>query len=95
MDKFSKEMLIEISLDLDMKNVIKFCAMNKRINSAVYENENFWMQKLLKDYPNYRELTEIRTSYKYTYRRVFFFYRSIHTGSQAILDHFSENHKDI
>ena len=38
MDKFPKERLIEIALDLDMEDVIKFCKTNKRVNSVVCEN---------------------------------------------------------
>ena len=88
MDKFPKEMLIEIALKLDIENIIKFCKTNKRTNFVVCENEHFWRRKLLKDYPNFKELTEVHTSYKSTYLRIFSFYESIHNACLSILDHF-------
>ena len=88
MDKFPKEMLIEIALELNMKNIIKFCRTNKKINSAVCENENFWRQKLLKDYPNYSQLSSIQESYRKKYLRIDTFYHSINTACQRFLNHF-------
>jgi hypothetical protein len=88
MDKFPKDMLIQVALDLDMVHIIKFCKTNKRVNSAVCENENFWRQKLLKDYPNHFQLSQVQESYRKKYLRISSFYQSVDEGCQAFLDHF-------
>ena len=88
MDKFPKEMLIEIALYLDMEGIIKFCKTNKRVNSVVCENENFWRQKLLKDYPNHDSLSQFEESYRNKYRRINAFHESIHTACRKFLNHF-------
>jgi hypothetical protein len=90
MDKFPKEMLIQVALELDMENIIKFCKTNKKVNSAVCENENFWRQKLLKDYPNYFELFPLSQEERYRkkYLRIYSFYTSVDETCQEFLNHF-------
>lgn len=88
MDKFPKEILIEIALDLDMEHIIKFCKTNKRVNLAICENENFWRMKLIKDYPNHDSLSQIKENYRNKYRRINAFYQSIQETCQKFLNHF-------
>src|SRR4030043_141640 len=50
MERFSKDELFLIAIDLDIGSLVNFCQSSKYINSKVCNNNNFWVNKLKKDF---------------------------------------------
>jgi hypothetical protein len=53
MENLNKDVLILLALELDYMDIFKFCDTSSKINNIVCKNNNFWRNKLYKDYPNY------------------------------------------
>ena len=49
----NRDLLIELALDLDLPEVIKFCSSSQRINKTICESDVFWRKKFIKDYGDY------------------------------------------
>lgn len=67
MDKLDKNLLIETAIELDLKDLISLCQVNKRMRNILCDNKDFWMRKLYKEFPytiarfrnvNYRNIYE-------------------------------------
>lgn len=52
MERFDKNLLRLMAIELDMPSLIKFCKTNKRINKEVCQSQDFWRNKLNKEFPN-------------------------------------------
>lgn len=50
METTYKQHLILIALKLDICSLLNFCLVNKRIKNAIYDNSQFWKNKLVSDY---------------------------------------------
>lgn len=53
MEKQSKEILILLALELDLKSLLKFCQTNKKINKIICDNDIFWKNKIEKERPEF------------------------------------------
>ena len=53
MDKLSKDVLCLIALKLNGRDISSFCNSSKRITQLVSRNETFWINKILKERPNF------------------------------------------
>jgi hypothetical protein len=51
MENLDKNVLRMLALDLAMPDILKLCLTSKKINSEICKNNNFWRNKLYKDYP--------------------------------------------
>ena len=58
-DSLPKDILIEIAIELDLPDIVKWCSINKRINSLTGQNETFWMCKFIHDYGNYSKNSDL------------------------------------
>lgn len=47
----NKDILVIIALKLEYKDILNFCLTEKRIYKLIYENNNFWRNKLYREYP--------------------------------------------
>ena len=56
MDTLSKDVLVLLAMELNYTDIIKFCSTSKNINKYVYQNNDFWRNKLYKEYPFSRNL---------------------------------------
>jgi len=56
MENLNKDMLIKLGLELKLPDLLKFCSSEKRINEKVCNNKDFWLNKLLLDFPDYKIL---------------------------------------
>ena len=89
LEQLPKDVLIEIALNLDAPNLINFCKIQKRQNQAICQNEHFWRQKLLKDYPNYESILSGKwKKFRNKYIRMYKFYQSINSWIQDFLYRF-------
>ena len=73
MDKLPKDVLCLIALNLDGWYIQNLCNTSKRITDAISRNEMFWMNKILKERPNF--LPDLKDkvkfpSYKVLYNRL-------------------------
>lgn len=84
MEKLPKDILIEIALNLN-PNV---CQSAKRENQVICQNEHFWRQKLVKDYPEYTNFKLKKCSYRIIYINMFSFHSEIRKSAQIFLNHF-------
>lgn len=50
MEKLSKDILQLIALKLDLEEIEKLCKISKTYNEKVYKNNNFWSNKVKKDF---------------------------------------------
>ena len=57
-----------VALDLDLPNILSLCESNVKFNRAVCKKESFWLNKLLKDFPEYKKLKE---NYRETYKLLY------------------------
>lgn len=56
MDTLSKDTLILLAMELNYSDIIKFCSTSKKINKYVCQNNDFWRNRLYKEYPFARNL---------------------------------------
>ena len=88
MEKLPKDILIEIALNLNPNDVISFCKSGKRENQVICQNEHFWRQKLVKDYPEYVNFELTQINYKTNYLNMFIFHQEIHRFARDFLNRF-------
>lgn len=50
MESLSKDVLVLLALELNLKDLLAFCESYDNVNKAVCKNDFFWSQKLFKDY---------------------------------------------
>ena len=64
-----RDLLIQLALDLDLKDIFRLCQSNRRSNEIICESDTFWRRKLIKDYPNIpREIIQKIKDSKRVYR---------------------------
>ena len=71
MENASKDVLFTIAMNLDLPNLLRWCASNSRINRDVCQNDNVWRSKLIRDYPDYRRFDldkSLRETYVFLYQ---------------------------
>ena len=52
MEKTSKDMLVQIALELDLKDILNFCNSFKKVNEKICKDDMFWRNKIEKEHPN-------------------------------------------
>lgn len=50
MESISSDLIVYISMMLDLDDLLSLCISSKKINLLVCDNQKFWMEKLLKDF---------------------------------------------
>ena len=56
METASKDVLFKIALDSELPALLNWCVSSKKFKEKVCNNDDVWRAKLLKDYPEYKEL---------------------------------------
>ncbi len=56
MDTLSKDALVLLAMELDYADIIKFCQTSKKVDRYVCQNNDFWRNRLYKEYPFSRNL---------------------------------------
>ena len=67
----NKDILLKIALESDLHEILALCISNKFISERICDNEEFWGDKLRRDFPDYQklDLREITSkSYKEIYK---------------------------
>ena len=54
MEKLTRDELFSLALYLDLPNLLKFCQTSKTIDRNVCKNDNFWIHKIVNEYPQYQ-----------------------------------------
>ena len=67
MDKLPPDIIAQLALDMNITDVFNWCLLNSRFNSSVCKKEIFWMNRLIKDYPKYKDFLPEET-HKERYR---------------------------
>lgn len=72
MKSLSQDTLIYMALNLDLPELLSLCRTSSKINKILCNNEMFWMNKIMKDFPkiskkNYHEYGD---SYKEIYKHL-------------------------
>mgnify|MGYP003649446826 FL=1 len=47
MENLHKDVLIMLALDLELTDLFNLCQTNKRFNTILCKNDNFWKQKYI------------------------------------------------
>lgn len=71
MERASKNVLFTIAMNLELPNLLRWCASNGRINKDVCQNNDVWRSKLMKDYPDYQKFQlnrSLRETYVFLYQ---------------------------
>lgn len=50
MDKLPSDILFTLSTYLELPDLLKFCSINKKIYSTIYQKDNIWYYKLEKEF---------------------------------------------
>ncbi len=51
-----KDILIYMALSYDLPEILSLCRTSKRFNNTICLNQLFWMNKLMKDFPIFRNI---------------------------------------
>ncbi len=51
MDELSRDEIVLLAMELDIKSIINFSLTCKKINKYVFENNHFWRNRLHREYP--------------------------------------------
>ena len=62
MEKLSKDALFSIAIELNMPELLQFCATNSRINNLICKRNDIWNYKLKNEFLNYDESLKQFTS---------------------------------
>ena len=72
------DLLVYIGMMLDFPDILSYCGASVKFNTAVCENDMFWMNRLIQDYPDYKKnKTEIQKEFyekfkeKINYRTIY------------------------
>lgn len=61
------EKIIKIALDLNLNDILQYCSQNLKINKLICNNQNFWKEKMYKDYFHILNLSLYGKNYKEIY----------------------------
>lgn len=61
-NKLRNDELFLLAIDLSLPDLLNFCSVNKHLNTSICNNENFWLQKLNKDFPDWKSKVGITKS---------------------------------
>ena len=50
MDKFPKDVLVLLAIDLDLPDILRFCKAYPNVDENICNNKHFWIRKLNKDF---------------------------------------------
>lgn len=53
MKTLRRDELFLLAIELSLPNLIHFCGTSKQINASICKNDNFWLYKLNKDFPEW------------------------------------------
>lgn len=56
MESASKDVLFTIAMNSELPDLLRWCQSNSRINKDVCNNDDVWRSKLLKNYPEYKNI---------------------------------------
>jgi hypothetical protein len=70
MENLPKDILFQLSLELDLPNLLNLCKTNRLLNEKVCNNENIWLSKLNKDFPLHNNLN-IQINFKNKYKLLY------------------------
>ena len=59
LDLLPKDILIKLSIELDLPSIFEFITLNKRLNEIICKNDIFWMNKFHHDYSNYPKVSDL------------------------------------
>ena len=65
--RLPNDLIINIALELDLPDLIKWCSLNKKFNNITCDNDTFWMNRYRKDFGQIKKPTW-KTSYITTLR---------------------------
>lgn len=69
-EKLHRDVLIYIALQMDAPEILSLCRTNSRINEIICENDKFWMNKVIKDYPEIFD-SPYRDTYGNSYKEIY------------------------
>lgn len=67
MEKFNKDLILEIASKLNLDDIIQLCVTSPRFNDLICKSNIFWINSLLKEFPtiDIRDVTEYKKLYFY------------------------------
>ena len=58
-DLLPKDILIELAIELDLPDIIKWCSLSKKFDSLTCKNDVFWRRKFIHDYGGYSKKSDL------------------------------------
>ena len=52
----TNDALFSLAIQLELPDLLKLCSSSKKINDYICRNDNIWLYKLNKEFPNWQEL---------------------------------------
>jgi hypothetical protein len=73
MEKLSRDEMYVLGLTLEPKALLTFCQTDKKFNEKVCKNDNFWREKLRKDYPLLEKFNYKKDAWKKFYLKMIYY----------------------
>jgi len=67
MENSDKNVLMLLALELDLDSLMNLCLSKKKFNELICKNNTFWMNRLFKEYPNFKGKFPPTSDYKRIY----------------------------
>ena len=69
MDNLTRDEIIYMALLLDLPDILSLCESSTRLNQIVCQNQKFWMNKILIDFPD-KNIKEYGPDFKESYQKL-------------------------
>jgi len=70
-DELPRDTIVYLSLIMDIPEILTLCNVHPNFNKYVCRSQNFWMNKILIDFPEYKsKIKYYGPNYKQTYRNI-------------------------
>ena len=72
MEQLPKDVWVLMALDLDLQALLNLCRTNKQFNDRICNSQQFWSQRISREYPNIdiSEVKDYKELYKYLKNRI-------------------------
>ena len=61
------DVIAKLALELNLPDILRLCETNSKFNYAICLKDSFWLNKLLKDFPDYKQLN-LNKTYREIYK---------------------------
>jgi hypothetical protein len=84
LDTMSPDVLMRMVLEFELPDILPLCKVSKRFNKLICNNEIFWMNKTIKDYPKQYQIIKDR-NIKVNWKNLYYKIRAVQSGKAKFI----------